>query len=934
MSTFLHSVATSLLQHFGTNLSHVTVVFPGRRASMFLNQALAELSPSPIWAPRYTTIADLFASASPFVQADPVESVCRLHHAYARHVSSPQSLDRFYSWGEVLLSDFDDIDKHMVDATHLFANIRDIKALDDNSYLTPEQEQALRSFFSDFSIEDNSRLKAAFLELWNAMCDIYADFNSDMRSHGLLYAGALQRDVVEHHLEHLDMTSHYVVCGFNVLNTVEMRLFDALHKAGALFYWDYDAYFVRPMPTGFRHEAGHFIRQNLSRYGDALGGADADHFRHLRSIDVIAASGDAMQTSYAAAWLRRQPAAASSSAVETAVVLCDEHLLPSMLHALPPDVGSVNITMGYPLGATPVASMLNVLLDLQLSGFDAVHRTFRPAQLRACQGHPLLRLIEARVWQRRCESTPAMLAYLLEVVTAVAHVSATHTTHTSSALGQEPYLGEGSAQALFTAHTLLQRLHALADPSAALLADVSVSTLRHLLRSASRTAIVPFHGEPAEGVQLMGLLETRTLSFRRVLLLSSAEGSLPRHTAASSFVPVHLREAFGLTTPRHREAVQAYYFYRLLSRASSVTIVYSDVAAGGQTAEPSRFVRQLQAEAPVCVSTFRLQPPPAAWRAAESVTVAKSEGVMRKLRSLYLEPDEAGQTGVLTPSALSKLLSCPLSFYYAYILGLKAPESATTTDAAHFGSIVHRAAELTYESLTARGATIRGTDIDLLLADGGTRLYAVVDKAIADVLEQPASPLTGKMLLMRGVVHTYLCTLLRSDREHAPFQLLEMEQWHIGTLPVTLTDGSTARVRVGGIVDRLDRVDGTLRVVDYKTSQPPTFAIRDVEQLFAVQHHKALHAIQTLLYATIVSTEQQEAVRPCVLYLPAANTAGYDPTLRVGGAPVADVRTHAPSVQACLADTLQQLFNPSEPFRQVADAKACLYCDFRTLCRR
>ncbi len=932
MPSFLHHVAASLQQRFGNNLSNLVVVFPGKRASLFLDQALAELSPSPVWTPTYRTISELFAEASPYTLCDPVESVCRLYRAYAAHVQDPQSLDQFYGWGEILLSDFDDIDKQLVDAQRLFTNIRDLRQLDDNSYIDPEQAEALRSFFGNFSLEENSELKQRFLQLWEQLPAIYADLNASMRADGLLYEGALQREVVEKNLSTLNsQLSTYIFVGFNVLNAVEQALFSELKQRGqALFYWDYDTFYIK------NHEAGHFLSKNIERFGNELPPECFNNLRSPKEITFITTSSENAQARYLPQWLSEN---LTEHENQTAVVLCNEQLLQPVLHALPNSKMPLNVTMGFPLADTPVYSLLLALVELQTEGYDATLQRFRPLQLRAVAAHPYARLLDDSVWRQRVGQGTALLRYLQDVLTQVAAQLRTDLIAT---------------EAIFRAYTCLNRLADLMSGDAPLLV-VSDRMLASLLRNVLDGETIPFHGEPAIGLQVMGVLETRALDFRHLLMLSVGEGYLPKKVADSSFVPYHLREAFGLTTLKHKIAVYAYYFYRLIQRAQRITFMYNESNAGIRQNEISRFLRQLLAETDFPIEHRVLQAASDA-RQAEPIVKEKTPEIMLLLRERY---DNRGlaprDRRFLSPSAMNTYTTCPLQFYYRYVEGMRIdPDPAEGLDAKLFGDVFHCAAELLYNQLTSAGDTVRAQDIDPFLEMDGQRLEPLVRQAFRQIFfkDQPEE-YRGILFIAQRVITTYLLQLLRHDRRLTPFRVLQTEAKQVKTLHIR-----DMEIDTGGIIDRLDLVHDddvpgglAIRVVDYKTGGRPE-AVSTLDQLFSDTDQKAHYYFQTLLYATIVSEHSAQLladrrsypVTPCLFYVHKSGAEDYSPKLRLGSQYIHDIcqpasrddqsLTLATAYEERLEQLILDIFDQHKPFTQTTRLKSCEHCDFRDLCNR
>ncbi len=951
MNTFLQLVAESLLQRYGSNLSHLTVVFPGKRAGLFLDQALAEFSPTPVWSPRYTTISDLFLQASDYALCDTVEAVCRLYRVYAAHVEDAQSLDQFYSWGEILLSDFDDVDKHLADAHSLFANIHDIKALDDNSFLTPEQVDALRSFFRDFTLEDNTLLKERFLRLWNQMAVIYDELNASMRRDGLLYEGALQRDVVTRLSDASFVGKTFVFVGFNVLNDVEQHLFDELQRRGqALFFWDYDCAYADPQGRE-SHEAGFFIRQNLRRYGNELPPECFSNWQQARQLTMVAASSENAQARYIPQWLEAHK---TDQENRTAVVLCNEQLLQPVLHAIPPTVKALNVTMGYPLSDTPVSSFVSVLLALQTEGYDIIHRRFRPAALRAVAAHPFTQLIDEALWQTKTSGARELLCYLTTILTTLGQALTKRDDNATENANADDEMHVAIAtlysEAVFVAYTRINRLVNLMSGDEPLL-QVNERTLRRLVNDVLLSQSIPFHGEPAIGLQVMGVLETRALDFDHVLMLSVGEGFLPKSVTDTSFIPYHLKEAFGLTTAKHKIAVYAYYFYRLIQRAEHVTFVYNESNAGLRQNEVSRFLRQLQAETDFPIEHLQLQaagdvlsPSP--------IVMDKTPEVMQRLVDHFDctgLPFNERRRHLFSPSALKYYTNCPMQFYYRFVEELKVDlEEDDEFDAVRFGNVFHRAAELLYLELTSKGDVIRQQDIDALLELGGQKIERFVSQAFRDAyFKDKPEEYTGILLIARRVLNAYLTQLLRYDRRITPIRILGLEVVRTETFRVN-AEGRQLELELGGIIDRLDQVsdpatpDGTLvRVLDYKTGGSPS-SVTDVERLFSETAQNENYIFQVVLYSAIVEARMKKAVAPCLFYTHRSGSDDYSPLVRIAGKdvhsvgePLAEGR-EALSIEfrQHLQSLLDEIFDAEKPFVQTQNAKACKTCPYSVLCGR
>ena len=372
MKTFLHYVAQDIIKKYGNNLSNIAVVFPNKRASLFLNNELARLSEKPIWSPAYITISDLFRQHTNLQTANPLKLVCVLYKVFQKITGSSESLDHFYGWGQLMITDFDDIDKNMADADKVFANLNDYHEFDDISYLTPEQEEILKRFFSNFSNDHNSELKKRFLNIWSNFRDIYHSFNEALAEEGLAYEGQLYRTVVE--VGNLEFKyDKYLFVGFNMMQRVEQELCNQLQKANkAAFYWDFDKYYLNPKRQGntITSGAGHYISQYLKYYPNELDNMEEDIYDNLaksKDINYVSATTENIQARYISKWLLENNRYKAGK--RTAIVLADESLLQTVIHCIPNEVEKVNITTGYPLAQSPITGFVKQLIGLQTLGY-------------------------------------------------------------------------------------------------------------------------------------------------------------------------------------------------------------------------------------------------------------------------------------------------------------------------------------------------------------------------------------------------------------------------------------------------------------------------------------------------------------------------------------------------------------------------------------
>lgn len=883
--SFLESVASELLTRFGTDLSRVAVVFPNKRASLFLNDHLARMAGRPLWSPAYVTISELLRSQSPLQVADPILLVCELHRCFTKCTGTEETLDHFYGWGQLLLSDFDDVDKNMAPAERVFANVRDLHELDDVSYLTPEQQALIRRFFSNFSAEHNSELKQRFLRLWSHIGDIYHTFNQRLLSLGLAYEGALYRQVATAESLPADYDT-YVFVGFNLLHPVEQTLIHRLEEAGRAIVI-HDTTEKPPL-----------------------------------QLTYVCASTENIQARYMSQWLTPERIADGR---RTAIVLCNEGLLQAVIHSLPDEVEKVNVTTGYPLLQTPVASLVAQLLNLQINGFSERNNSFRRRWLDIVSRHPYATHLPEGYADIHLTDSTALLHWLADTVRHVA-------TSINSQSSIENY--QLQTESLFRMYTLLNRMTGLADEGILI---IGTTTLQRLVSQVVQSTTIPFHGEPAEGVQVMGVLETRNLDFDHVLLLSCNEGFMPKGINDTSFIPYSIRKAYGLTTVDHKVAIFQHYFHRLLQRANDVTIVYNNATTDGQRGEMSRFMLQLMADTSIPI-TFRslkagLQPR----MEVGPKPIRKTTDVISLLCSRF-----TSSTGI-SPTAISCYLRCQLRFFYRYVSDIQEPDSTDEDliDNRAFGNIFHKAAQILYD----RFGDTRVTEamLDALLEDKSSIERAVDDAIRIELFKDShgdrAMNLDGLQLINREVIIKYLRMLVETDRRLAPFTILGLEKPVYRRFKVQ-NSKFEVMTSIGGIIDRLDSVidrstgQEQIRVIDYKTGLRRPKAMPDVAAIFdpaQIPNHSDYY-LQAFLYSHIVRLKTSTPVSPALLFIQHTAAEGYDPTLCLGRNPVADIVPHSEQFITLLNQTISDIFSPEIPFTPTDDRNRCRSCPYAILC--
>ncbi|MCF0243575.1 MAG: PD-(D/E)XK nuclease family protein [Bacteroidaceae bacterium] len=931
----LQTLAKDIISQYGNNLARIAIIFPNKRASLWMNDYLIEAGGEAVFAPRYFSITEFFQKHSQLTLADHIQLVSMLHKAYCKITAEQQTLDQFYAWGEILLADFDNVDKSLADPEQLFRNISGLHEMDSVDYLSEHQKELLVRFFNSFSFGHESKIQQKFISLWNNLLDIYTAFKADLRSLGIAYEGMLYRDVVENiSYDDFQLDKYYVV-GFNKLLKCEEKLFLVL-------------------------------ADKLTIRNDE---ASVDTVHPEAQINIVQALTDDLQTRYIEPWLLKNNRTADGR--RTAIILCDEHLLPAATYCLPSSTTQplqVNITAGFPLAETQPASYIATLLELYTEGLTKDGKHFRKSYLRNLESHPLhqsLNTFEA-------QSTKYLLDILLSTIATIA----SNTSFPSPPLGGWGAEGSGArlAEALFRVHNIVTRLKTLHEQG---FLDIEPLTLARLYKQIILTTTIPFHGEPAKGIQIMGVLETRNLDFDHILMLSCNEGIMPKGASDTSVIPYTIKKAFGLNTSDDRTNIFAYYFYRLLKRCKDVTLVYNSSNSDTSPGEMSRFLLNLLVNHPKKIRRIALQTDFHARTKVPKPQDKEPDDLHRYIEKLTATPQGQYQP-FLSPSAINTYMRCEKMFYYQYFRGLREEKDEDETmDAAAFGTFFHNTAELFYRTF---GNVTITADMLQRYVDTPTLLEPFVNKALLKTREEifenqkhaanaVGNESTGMEQLLKSIVRKYMVRLLRNDIKFTPFSIVTLEDKYKKNYTVNTPEGEKT-ISIGGAVDRLDQIlspdNRCLRIVDYKTGTDHSdVKIEEVADMFDNTKQGSAYYRQTCLYSIAVADLQPQnsanlqsqnsanvshsegkaegnftpeylPVAPALYYIRNKNVGNdeetFDPILTVGGKPLNDISTIKAEYEEHLNRVLNDIFN--KPFFDIpADLSVCSNCPFAELCK-
>ena len=961
-------------------------IFPNKRAVGFFLKYLGDLSAAqrrPIIAPACITINDFFARLGGLRPADRMAAMLTLYDCYKALKPDAEPLDEFIFWGGVILSDFAEVDKYLVEPGHIFKNVAEYRQLQDSlDYLTAEQEEALRHFLGQF--RDSGEYKERFRRIWDILLPLYHSFNEALAAEGMATEGAIYRSiaksldsvaVVDLLGEGFPDVGKFVFVGLNALNECEKRVMRRMRDAGvAEFCWDFSSDEIKDGAN----RASFFLSRNVAEFPQAFvpdpdglprpvvnvvsvpssvgqtkllpailgrcrysilsnaGEGSSSSTVSLRSTPPIASDGPlplSMPRVAAVSEEDHSPALGDDHpcgeiGINTAIVLPDEGLLMNMLNSVPEGVEDVNVTMGYPIKGSEFQALMDDIAAMQQNLRERngqvqfyhkyVWGIFSNGIIRDClsedgkqivgkirkdaryfigrdafRGDALLELIF-----RPAEDIPR---YLKELLIGIAPL-----------LKEQGHMQMELDFAMFyyKAANRLEGMHL----------EIQPRTMWRLLGQLTARASVPFKGEPLKGLQIMGPLETRALDFDNLIILSCNEGMFPRRAVAPSFIPAELRKGFGLPTYEYQDSVWAYYFYRLIQRASNVWLLFDSRTELSRSGEESRYIRQLQMLYDFDLRRYVVKAP--LQDAAAAADIEKTDGDLAAMQADGFS---------LSVSALQNYLSCPAKFYYSKVKGLKAADEVSEAlDAGMLGTVLHE----TMQTLYGADKIISKAYLEKLLSDE-PYLRGLVASGIKEKLK--TDEVEGRNLIFEEVIVKYVLQILKTDlarlkkagKESFRVLGLELERWK-----------TIGGFRFKGYIDRLDSFeDGTVRIVDYKTGKvlDTDVKISDdnassvVDSLFEAKENSKRPKIALQLYLYDEYLEGDPLIKGKKIVNCIYQTSNIFVSMPEE---VERSRQFCQLMRERVAGMLDEIRDKSVPWSRTKDIKTCEFCDFKTICGR
>ena len=956
MQTFLQQLAEQTLKNH-PSLDGLMFVFPNRRAVLYFRKHLSELLTKPAFAPQINTIEEFVGELTTLHVPDRLELIHRLYIVYYKVMGERQDgeetmhepFDQFYFWGDMLLRDFDEVDKYRVIANQLFRDLSNQKELDSSfDFLTEEQLEYLKSFWGNFSIDLNEN-KRKFLRVWRLLPEVYDAYRKHLLGLGLAYDGMLHRQVADRLGKSTENTAkrHFIFAGFNALTGAEEEIIAHYVKNhGAEVHWDVDDYYV----NNNAQEAGRFFRQYQGHddLGKTFPKDIPSNFKRQKSVRIMGSAQHVGQAKLMSLILAEQ-LKAGINPEETLIVLPDEKLLLPVLHGVSGHVDKLNVTMGLPLASTPMFNLIEFLVELQQYQRND---HFNHRQVLALLSHPyvvsadpshanrtrkaILEKNQVSIPQDLLASGPPLyplmftplnqrnlLAYLRQIILE---------------LGMLDTITPLDKEYVFHALTLINRLEEVigsedisGDDSVQKQKEAFKSFMR-LFRQLGRSQKIPFTGEPLKGLQIMGVLETRNLDFKNVFVLSLNEGALPASGSKVSYIPYNIRKAYALPTAEHQDAMYAYLFYRVLQRAENVFLFFNtepDILGQG---EMSRFLQQIFFESGWDVKPEILHSPVHP-RPTTPISIRKDERVLEALTKL--NEGNARFKGI-SPSALNAYIDCSLQFYLKHVAKIREPKEVEDyLDARLFGNLLHEVMEKFYVRIQEKKKSniIQSTDFEHYPAVIGQLIDNAFNNQYGLEIGKKVT-YEGQRLVVREVIRSFAEQIVKHDIAYTPFSIEGLERGELlYYVPITHAPGQAV---LSGKIDRLDRKGDTVRILDYKTGKGD-LDFKTIESLFDGTKKRNRAVFQTLIYALLYKANHPVdglKLAPGLISRKNLFEDELNSQLKLNKEEVEDVKDLLPEFEDRLKLLLEEMFDPEKPFKQTEYVKTCEYCLFKNMCYR
>lgn len=947
MQTFLAKLAEEIFKSYKDNLSGLCIVFPSRRAGIFFKKELSKLLSNPVWSPEIYSIEDFVQKLSPYTIEDNLVMIFELFNVYKQY-GEEESFDRFYSWGEMMLRDFDEIDKNLITGSEIFRVIKEVREVEEQFSFLPGDLEQFTKFWRTFSNVELTELQNEFIKTWEILGNVYNDFRKRLDEKKIAYDGMAYRKLYEKiRTKETEIPWEKIIfAGFNLLTKSEEGIIKELMNLGkAETYWDADEYYINSPEQA----AGSFLRDNFrSLKINAPKWIENNLKNAKKSINTIGSPLPAGQAKALGNELKKS-VLSDGELEKTAIVLPDEGMLIPVLYSLPEEIDSLNVTMGLPVKATPLFNLITLLNNLQANKKTSKNSTvFYHKDVIQILMHPYVKFNNPAfiydtvhdikknniiyVSAERIKGEDGKYPEIFELIFKPAETSDDLISYLFSILNVissrlQKSVTSFSKFELEYFYTVYEHLNRLKDITGTYSGKMEADTLRRLINEVLRSTRIPFIGEPLKGVQVMGLLETRALDFENIYILSMNEGIMPGGVIQNSFIPYSIRKAFKLPTYDEEDAIPAYYLYRLMQRAKNIHLIYNTEVDVFSSGEISRFILQVEHELlnenknidyeHKIVTTGINRP------FRKEIIVDKTPEVIEKLNNIKF-----------SPSDLISYINCGLQFYLKKIAGLREEEEIEEFfGPATFGSILHSIMDIAYSPY--KGKDITEEVIEEIREKINSNFNGILKQAFESIesLKELETDLQGKNLLLKNIIKTLVCMILDNDKKDLPFKIIDLEKKIDDELEINI-NGSVRPVKLSGRIDRIDEREGVTTIIDYKTGRADFQKMGSKESyehyldaIFTNPNYKENFQAYLYAYSYLRKNPRKEA-RIAIYALRKINKGlNY---LTNGTISQAELDEYGER----LKELINGMLSPGSKFVQTDDKDRCRFCAFKSICYR
>lgn len=958
--SFLEKLVNEIIIKHKNDISDLCIIFPSRRAGIYFKNILSKKLESPIWSPSVYSIEDFIDNLSPYNITDNVTLVFELYRIYQevkiekeleteeisdaeKIIEETESFDGFYQWGLMLLRDFDTVDKFLIDTKTLFKNIKSLKDIEENFPI--ELQEDFKKFWGTIFLTGETGVKRNFKKIWQLIGDVYIKYKEELNRQNLAYKGMASRKVCE------DMISgklnlkwnKYIFAGFNSLNKCEEIIISyLLEKNLAEIYWDADSYYLKDE----KQEAGKFIRRNFKKFGLDLNSyrCDKEFETDSKNIHIIGSPLPIGMTKAFGSELNEFINTNKYVPENTAVILPEEKMLLPVLYSVPESVESLNVTMGYPFSDTPLFSFIKIIKELQQNIKYDKGLNFHYKDIEKLLMHPYVKFQDTSFVYNALNDIkknnliyisnnyilnnsgcPAILKAILKSVKDVKEVYEYLSgivdiiiEKIDSDESREASYKNFQLEYLYNFYTNINLLKDILDKYQV---RIEIGTYWKILLEILGTISIPFTGEPLKGLQVMGLLESRTIDFENVFILSMNEGIIPKGNTHNSFIPYSLRKAFGMPTFEDNDALTAYYFYRVLQKAKNIYLFY-DTEVGINTKEKSRFILQIENEL-IRKNTnikyeHKILVPPVKTNKVNPISVEKNSELLGRINNIKH----------LSASDLINYINCPLKFYLKKIERLDEQEEVEETfSAATIGSILHFIMKLLYEKY--KGQELNENNFDEVKKYLSENYNNFFKSALKEYYSKSNYDIIGKNILSKKIIYRLITQILENERNDLPLKIIDLE-YEINT-EVIINDN--LKVNLKGKIDRIDGKDGLTRILDYKTG--------------TVDLKKLTKKNENEYFGNMIKDDKYKESFQAYFYAYIYKKLNPDKNINVGIYPLKKIKqglamlndslitdTEYDEFEKSLTKIISDIYDPSIKVTQTDDVRRCQYCPYKQICNR